>query len=370
MAPTTSQRPDPRRVGIDPDFWYPLARSSELAPGTLLARRFAGRPIALMRTQSGELRAFEDRCAHRQFPLSRGVVQGEKLVCGYHAWRYDRDGSCIDIPCLAHAVSSAPRLRSYPCREASDMIFVFPGDAKRCAATPLPQIEGWKPEGPRPLFYSKEVQCHYSFMHENLMDMNHQFLHRSLMGSIKAELCHSDEGEGWVEASYSLRRESGRMHLGGGFLLGQRDADSRTGELAVISIRTEYPYQRLWVKRPGRRAPSFNMWACYVPLDEEQRSCHTIGMVMIDTPPIPGLTALLRPFMRYFSDAIFAQDREAVEAEQRAFEELGRNRNWEVFPVTLRLQDLLVSRGVASKPSARPAVGRGAPTRHAPVHGA
>ena len=299
-----------------------------------------------MRTRSGALRAFEDRCAHRQFPLSRGVVEGEDLVCGYHAWRYDSDGRCIDIPCLDRGPVSV-RLRSYPCREANDLIFVFPGDAKRSATTPLPRIPGWKPAGLRPLFYSSDVQCHYSFMHENLMDMNHQFLHRSLMGSIQARLCHSDEGDGWVEASYSLRRESGRMHLGGSLLLGQRSADRRTGELAVVTIRSDYPYQRLWVRRPGQEEPSFHMWACYVPLDREQKSCHTLGMVMVDTPKVPGLTMLLRPFMRYFSDAIFAEDREAVEAEQRAWEELGRNGNWEVSPAILQLQDLLVSRGVA-----------------------
>jgi len=32
----------------------------------------------------------------------------------------------------------------------------------------------------------KIVGCHYTFMHENLMDMNHQFLHRRTTGRVKA----------------------------------------------------------------------------------------------------------------------------------------------------------------------------------------
>ena len=35
-------------------------------------------------------------------------------------------------------------------------------------------------------------------MHENLMDMNHQFLHRSLMGSIRATCLDVRKGDGWV----------------------------------------------------------------------------------------------------------------------------------------------------------------------------
>ncbi|MGH3188294.1 MAG: hypothetical protein ACRDPY_20310 [Streptosporangiaceae bacterium] len=35
---------------------------------------------------------------------------------------------------------------------------------------------------------SSTVNCHYSFMHENLLDMNHQFLHRGVIGKIQPKL--------------------------------------------------------------------------------------------------------------------------------------------------------------------------------------
>ncbi len=89
---------DLRRIGAHPDYWYPLAWSSALKRGKTLACRFAGEPVVLYRGQSGTVHALEDRCAHRQVPLSMGIVEGESLKCGYHGWTYDCGGHCVNIP--------------------------------------------------------------------------------------------------------------------------------------------------------------------------------------------------------------------------------------------------------------------------------
>ena len=68
---------DLRRTGAHPDYWYPLARSRDVKPGKAIARTFAGEPIAVIRADSGKVFALEDRCAHRQVPLSKGSVCGE-----------------------------------------------------------------------------------------------------------------------------------------------------------------------------------------------------------------------------------------------------------------------------------------------------
>jgi phenylpropionate dioxygenase-like ring-hydroxylating dioxygenase large terminal subunit len=62
--------PDLRRTATHPDFWYPLAWSSELGAGKTLARRFAGDPIVLFRGASGKVFALET-LRHRQVPLAR-----------------------------------------------------------------------------------------------------------------------------------------------------------------------------------------------------------------------------------------------------------------------------------------------------------
>ena len=85
--------PPTRGVGLNPNFWYPLARSRDLRPGKTLETVFAGEPIVLVRPEKGEPYALEDRCAHRQVPLHLGVVKGDRLLCGYHC-SWGRPASC------------------------------------------------------------------------------------------------------------------------------------------------------------------------------------------------------------------------------------------------------------------------------------
>src|SRR5215475_13822799 len=100
-APGHSSEPDLRRVGIHPDFWYPVARASNLKKGRAMAVTFAGEPIALARTETGAVFALEDRCAHRQLPLHLGVVRGEQIQCSYHGWCYAANGRLTLVPYLA-----------------------------------------------------------------------------------------------------------------------------------------------------------------------------------------------------------------------------------------------------------------------------
>ena len=105
---------DLRRVGINPDFWYPVAVSGSVRKGKTFAATFAGERIALYRGASGTVYALEDRCAHRQVPLSMGVVEGDALRCCYHAWAYRGNGRISQIPYLpkgaARPTARCPRL--------------------------------------------------------------------------------------------------------------------------------------------------------------------------------------------------------------------------------------------------------------------
>ena len=115
MTGRSSAKVDLRRVGAHPDYWYPVAWSDELKPGKTLPRRFAGEPIVIARAKTGQVFALEDRCAHRQVPLSQGVVQGCTIKCGYHGWAYDAAGKCIDVPYLGK--ERLPNgVKGYPCR--------------------------------------------------------------------------------------------------------------------------------------------------------------------------------------------------------------------------------------------------------------
>ncbi|MFE2530949.1 Rieske 2Fe-2S domain-containing protein [Streptomyces sp. NPDC059371] len=340
---------DLRRVGISPDHWYPVATSRKVRRNRTFAAVFAGERIVLYRGRSGAVHALEDRCAHRQVPLSMGVVEGDILRCCYHAWAYRGDGRISQIPYLPKGCERPPRgVRSYPVREAYGLVFVFPGDPALAEDAPFPFLPEYHSATHRTMTFSRTVRCHYSFMHENLLDMNHQFLHRSVLGRIQPELLGYDAGPRHVEARYLFVPAGGRKDRGAGLLsaegIGGKDRPD------VITIRTEYPYQTLRDVPEGGDLPVFSLWAAYVPEDAEQRINHAYGLLTIAKPSVPGALHLAWPLIRRFTERVFAQDRTAVEAEQRAWDEQGEDHNHEVFPLILDLREVLRDNGVPLRP--------------------
>lgn len=77
--------------------WLPVALSPQLKRRPL-ARQVAGRPLVLFRGADGSVTALEDRCPHRNHPLSTGRVIEGALQCPYHGWRFDGSGVCVALP--------------------------------------------------------------------------------------------------------------------------------------------------------------------------------------------------------------------------------------------------------------------------------
>ena len=342
-----SETRDLRKTGLHPDHWYPLARSREVKPGKAIGKTFAGEPIVIVRTKSGALFALEDRCAHRQVPLHAGVVEGELLQCCYHCWTYDATGACVSVPYLDKDKTLPNGVRSYPCREAYGLIFVFPGERSRAATAPFPDISTYDDRRYRTRFLDRRVECHYSFMHENLMDMNHQFLHRRLMGGIKTVFLELREGDNWIEADYTFRRTRGRQPIGERLMIGGKTDKPTETHRDLMTIRTEYPYQTLKFWRAGSGEPELDLWNVYIPIDREQRTNHTFGLMNIRAPSTPGLIHLMWPFIVWFTNGIFAEDRRIVELEQQAFDQQGADWNQEIFPIIQGLRDVLMRQGVS-----------------------
>ena len=339
--------PDLRRVGLRPDFWYPVARSGRVKKGQTLAVSFAGDPIVLTRTESGALFALEDRCPHRQVPLSVGAVCGETLRCGYHGWIFDKEGKCIGVPYVGKVEGVPAGARRYPSREAHGFLWIFPGNPALAQSTPFPDIPSCGDPAYKSRVLDRDVACHYSFMHENLMDMNHQFLHRSLMGGIRAVLLDMNEGPDWVEAVYTFDRVSGKQSFGEKFMVGKRAGPQKLREHDIMIVRTQYPYQTLQFIRADKEKPALDLWLAYVPTDREQRANKSFGHIMVQRPGIPGLLELAWPFISWFTEGIFKQDKWIMQLEQQAHDAQGGDWNNEVFTVIKALRRLLVRCGTS-----------------------
>jgi phenylpropionate dioxygenase-like ring-hydroxylating dioxygenase large terminal subunit len=376
QASSPANRPDLRKIGANPNFWYPLAIAKHLKRGKTLGVAFAGEPIVLVHTESNKIYALEDRCAHRQIPLSRGVVVGESLRCCYHGWTYNDQGNCAVPYYLPKDVTLPRRVRTYPVRQAYGLIFVFPGDPALAETVPFPDLAEFHSHNFTAVPFVQRANCHYSFMYENVMDMSHQFLHRRWMGEFrhKPVVVHKTNND--VEVDYTFDPKDSGME--GGFfqqvarqprtiikylfpcILGSHRAgvshaasrlavyndDSRMyqGEFVTISIR--YPYQTLRLRRPNLEEPMFKLWLTHVPIDPEQKICQPTGVMMFRKPRVPWLLFLLRPVLVYLFNVVFEEDRVIVEAEQQAHDLQGGDWNREVLPFILDLRELLISRGI------------------------
>ena len=65
------------------DMWYVVALSKELSSAPI-ARTVLDHPIVIYRTPDERVHVLEDRCCHRDLPLSSGVIEEQGIRCGYH----------------------------------------------------------------------------------------------------------------------------------------------------------------------------------------------------------------------------------------------------------------------------------------------
>ncbi|HEX5017737.1 MAG TPA: ring-hydroxylating oxygenase subunit alpha [Actinomycetes bacterium] len=73
--------------------WQWICHIEKLSqPGSYVATTVAGMPIAVVRDESEELRAFYNVCKHRAHELLSGSGTTRNIVCPYHAWTYGLNG--------------------------------------------------------------------------------------------------------------------------------------------------------------------------------------------------------------------------------------------------------------------------------------
>ncbi len=66
--------------------WREIGRVEESPRLGARVVRLKGRAIAVFRTADDEIFAVDDRCPHKQGPLSQGIVCGRRVTCPLHNW--------------------------------------------------------------------------------------------------------------------------------------------------------------------------------------------------------------------------------------------------------------------------------------------
>ncbi len=109
--------------------WLLAAHGSELSePGNFVVAEESGAPIVVIRTRSGELKAYYNACQHRGAAVVQqpsGLV--ENFKCPYHSWSWDLEGKLLGRPDERDFISKNPdclRLVPVRCESWGGWIFV------------------------------------------------------------------------------------------------------------------------------------------------------------------------------------------------------------------------------------------------------
>lgn len=167
-------RPSPRIPG-----WFVACASATLRR-VPAAATVQGVPLALFRGPDGVPAAFEDRCPHRNAPLSAGRVRGGTLECAYHGWRFETGGACVAVPGLAGPPTArATRATALPCVEQDGFVWVAPAGSRPPAAPRrLPRLGT---PGYTTVRNAVVVRASLFRAVENVLDVPHTaYLHRGL----------------------------------------------------------------------------------------------------------------------------------------------------------------------------------------------
>jgi phenylpropionate dioxygenase-like ring-hydroxylating dioxygenase large terminal subunit len=168
--------------------WLCLGRASALPePGDYAAWEIAGQPVAVVRDRDGDLRAFSNVCLHRMSTLLHGRGRVRAIVCPYHAWTYNLDGTLRGAPamsknaCFDRKDYRLPELRV---EEWLGWVFVTLAPDATPVAERLAEVESLIAD------FAMETYVE-TFFETHVWDTNWKVLAENFMESYHLPVCHA-----------------------------------------------------------------------------------------------------------------------------------------------------------------------------------
>ena len=179
--------------------WYVAAWDHEVTRG-LMRRILLDEPVLLYRKDDGTAVALEDRCCHRQAPLSMGKLIGNVVKCPYHGLEFDPTGKCVRVPSQEKVPASA-KVRAYPLIEKNHWLWIWMGDPAQADPSLIEDFHwlddpGWRYGG-----NYLHVDANYLLLVENLLDTTHlTFLHPTTLGT-----------DAFARSEFDVKRDGDRI---------------------------------------------------------------------------------------------------------------------------------------------------------------
>jgi vanillate O-demethylase monooxygenase subunit len=179
--------------------WYVAAWDHEVTR-EMRRRIILEEPVLLFRTTDGVPVALEDRCCHRQAPLSMGKLAGNIVQCPYHGLQFDTTGACIKVP-SQDLVPKNAKVKSYPVVQKNQWLWIWMGDPAKANPALIEDFHWMDDPAWRSAGSYLHVEGNYLLIVENLLDTTHlPFLHPDTLGT-----------DAFARSEFDVKREGDRV---------------------------------------------------------------------------------------------------------------------------------------------------------------
>jgi phenylpropionate dioxygenase-like ring-hydroxylating dioxygenase large terminal subunit len=170
--------PEPQRFPFSnyPKGWFQVAYGRDVTAGTIVSLHYFGQQLICYRGESGTAHVLNAYCPHLGADIAvGGQVSEDCVICPFHGWRFNGDGSNVEIP-YAKGPNRIAKLSAWHTVERAGMIFVWHSEDGGEPEWELPKIpeaddaafEFYAPEEARWIFRS-----HPQEVFENTVDIAH-----------------------------------------------------------------------------------------------------------------------------------------------------------------------------------------------------
>lgn len=294
------------------DFWYIACQSSELKKDKPLARTILDEWIVLFRDKDGKAVAFQDRCVHRNYQLSKGAVKDGCLRCPYHGWTFDNQGQVVNIPAEGPNQKQLPsrKAKSFACLEQDDFVYIRLEDDPTVETKPF-SMPHYKEQGYKTVRLFNIFKNNVTNCAENYVDVPHTvFVHDEIFRVSRQEnvkaTCKRSNGS--VEIDY--RNETNNLGWFSWFLNPKGEKIIHRDFFHMPNITSvEYIFS------PGRE---FYITSQSVPVDE------TTTWVYTDlTFKFGAWNFLAAPIVKYQGQSVIDQDIVVLENQMKVIKKYG-----------------------------------------------
>jgi len=157
-----------------PIGWYQVAYCDEVSPGQVLPLKYFGKDLVLFRDEEGAAHVLDAFCAHLGAHLGHGgKVEGKCIRCPFHAWAFDGEGNCKEVP-YANKIPPKAKMNPWSVVERNNQIMVWQHPAGEPPSFELPDLEEvgdekWSSDTRR----SWKIKTRNQEMAENAVDSAH-----------------------------------------------------------------------------------------------------------------------------------------------------------------------------------------------------